>query len=299
MRAGRSGDPARDRSRFSGFRPVSGGQFLVCRGAPDADLRYLSRKKAMSVPLPVVPQSLPVAGTGPFLARLPAFARAALRWTEPGLTEASRRLRTEPLNDDVIASVAASVWVPYRHILAEVAKTFVSDAEAYRKIIIESTAQMTRKISATLAGDLDAIDTLQWIAEWLRAYLTMGVHMLPSIAEALQTSIDDPDAVEMLCRSPEGGAFRAQVLMGAADDEATASGDPQRLRDLVDLAFLELCRGTDATRETMPWLPAFPFAGESPSERGARALRYTEAFRASGSPEEHAAFQAAMAERTT
>jgi len=215
------------------------------------------------------------------------------------LSDASRRLRTEPLNDDLIASVAAAVWVPHRYIVAEMMKAFAADMEAYRTIIDDLIAQMTRTISAALAGDTDRVDTLQWIAEWSRSYQRMVPFMIRGAAEALQESLVEADTLAMFCRSPEGGVFRAHVLIGAAEDEATAGGDRQRIGDLVDLAFLELCRGIDASREIMPWLPPFPFSGESRAERGARALRYAEAFRVNGSPEEHAAFQAAIAGRST
>lgn len=253
----------------------------------------------MSLPLQSPAQPIPIAGMAPLLARMPAVARAALRWTQPGLQEASRRLRAEPLGDELIAAVAESVWVPYQSIFEQLVKSFAANQEAYRSIIQESMSQTTRTISAALEGDTDTIDTLEWVAEWLRAYQGMLLYSLPHVTESIGEVHMDPASIAMFCRAPEGGVFRALVLLGAAEDEAGAGGDQGRVRELVELAFLDLCRGVDASREAMPWMPSFPFPGESPGERGARVRRYAEAFRTGGSSEARVAFHAALDGRST
>lgn len=231
------------------------------------------------------------------LSRLPAAAQAGVRWTQRHFAAAFRRLQTEPLDETLVADVAESVWSPYRHLLVAMWKACVAVPGLYQSIFDESLAQATRIISEGLGDDHDGIDTLGWVVEWHRSVARTLIPMMPGMAPDLDALAGDPEASSELPHAPAGGMFRSQILLGAAEDAARTGVDKQRLKDLVDLAFLEMSHGVDASREAMPWLPQNPFGMESPAERGARATRYADALRESGSVEDLEAFRETLERR--
>ena len=230
----------------------------------------------MALAVPAIP-----AGSGAFavldveslLAHLPAETRARVVWAQAPIKAALQRLRTEPLTDELVQSAARQAWPPVLVLTQAFWESFATNREQWRTTLAADVLR-DREALERLVDDDDARDTIAWIFGVLRSYYDFVLTAvqpdpIPTVSqEELESVIDDKNFLPLLA---------GQVALLGAIDAAKANADAERVRDLLDVAFLELNKARAALRRHGLWLTPFP--DETQDERGARAIRYAQRVR--------------------
>ena len=218
--------------------------------APRARLKVRRFTLAAAVTAPV-PFAIPVLDVDQALARLPAEARGRVAWAKKPIESGLARLCTERLTDDLVAQVADETWKP----LASIGRVFRSMVAAspdeWRARLVDDFKLEEERFAAFVEQE-DSRDTLRWILGLLQSFLGLTL----SIPAEFVGEIDDGLLDQLGADADFRLYLRGSVaLMGANE---TRSGDPQRARELLDVAFLELNRFRATIRKHGVFLTPFP-----------------------------------------
>ncbi len=213
------------------------------------------------------------------LSRLPAAARARVAWAKKPIESALARLRTEPLTDDLVARVAEEAWKPIASLGRAAWEIMDSDLDEWRARFVDDFKQEERQL-ADFVGDDDARDTLRWVLGLLQSFLGLALAVPADLVippdEALFASLGADQDFQPYPRA-------LVALMGAAETRK-AGGDPERARELLDVAFLEMNRFRATLRRAGVSLTPFP--NETVEERRRGLLESAERLRRSLSDED-------------
>jgi hypothetical protein len=209
--------------------------------------------------------------------QLPAAERATLAWAPAAIEAELDRLRSEPLDADLISQTTVAIFTHFsraltsivrvlgtRNFLTEIKNLYHSEGQRLDRFLPDSGARRS--------------------AGWaMRAFLGVleAVLLSPEIREA--SLHPDPLAhvdLSEAFKDDAAGVLRAVVLLMAAVSIAEHDGDKERAAELADRAFLEASRGVDRMASLGLSMELKPEAGSSPSERGRRVLECVEEARA-------------------
>ena len=204
--------------------------------------------------LPVTLPALPVLDVEKLLARLPAEARARLLWARKPIEHGLVRLRTEPLTDELVAEVADETWKPVTSLGRAIREIIASDnLDEWRAKIVDDFREEESQLASFL-GDEDSRDTLRWVLGLLQSIvgltLSLPADFVSQIDETLFARVGADEEFRRYVRS--------LVLLMAISEAKKAGDDPQRARELLDVAFLELNKFRATLRRSGVSLTPFP-----------------------------------------
>jgi hypothetical protein len=126
---------------------------------------------------------------------------------------------------------------------------------------------------AAFVDDEESRDTLRWILGLLQSFLSLGL----SLPREFISQIAELPLVDLGADEGFKPYTRATIVLLAANATRKATGDPQRARDLLDVAFLELNKFRATLR--MQGVILSPFPQETVEERRQRLVHGAESLR--------------------
>ncbi len=205
--------------------------------------------------LPVL-NDLPVLDVDAMLRRLPAQARANVAWARKLIADGLLRLRSEPLTDALVAEVAKTLVSPMEAVGAAAWHALAANVEAYRAAAMTDFRHEEEALSAFVVEE-GSRDTISWITGLLRSFYSMAIS---TIAPQHRAKLEEETRPSVASLPGVAPFMRGMAALMAAAEEARAGQDPQRARDLVDVAFLNFTEFRNALREQGLQLSAFPYA---------------------------------------
>ncbi len=229
------------------------------------------------------PGALTTVNAEPLLSRLPASAQKEIRCSLPALKEALHPLHSEALSDERLAGVAEHFQQPFETVMRACLPSFLQERSAWLGAL-RAANEKERTLLQRVTADADTTDTIDWIHGYLGLFLdlSMSVPEEVDVDEMLAMAHD----AETWPLSLAGLAALTVALHIARREEP----DIERVRDLLALTFLRLSQVRRLTHASTG-VSLDPFSPETPSERGARALRALEGLRNSFTPEEYETFR--------
>jgi hypothetical protein len=197
--------------------------------------------------------AIPVLDVETVLARLPAEARARVAWAKKPIEGGLARLRTEPLTDDLAAEVTDEVWKPLVSLWRALGEIVGTNQDEWRAKFVGDFRLEEQQLSAFVEHE-ESRETLRWILGLLQSFLSLALSVPPDFV----AQIDE----DTFARAGADDGFkpymRTLVVLMAAAEIPRAAGAPQRARDLLDVAFLELSRFRATMRKHGVSLTPFP-----------------------------------------
>jgi hypothetical protein len=239
--------------------PVSTG-----RGSPRATFRGGGSPLALPAnTLPVTFPALPVLDVEKVLSRLPAETRARVAWAKKPIEIGLARLRTEPLTDDLVAQVADETWKPVASLGRAAWEIVGSNLDEWRARFVDDFKQEEQQLAEFLA-DEDSRDTLRWVLGMLQSFLGLALSVPPEF----MVQIDETLFARLGADEDFKPYIRTLVLLMAVAGTRKAGAEPQRARDLLDVAFLELHKFRATLRRVGVSLTPFPTETVEERRRG-------------------------------
>ena len=127
---------------------------------------------------------------------------------------------------------------------------------------------------AAFLDEEDARDTLRWVLGLLSSFMGLALAIPPEFVRQVDESVID----QLGSDADFQPYLRGAIALMAANETRKAGGDPQRARDLLDIAFLELTKFRAALRKHGVFLTPFP--NETVEERRRGLLESAERLRA-------------------
>ncbi len=244
---------------------------------------YVSSKRfSLAFPanqLPVSFPAIPVLNVETVLSRLPAEARARVAWAKKPIENGLARLCTEPLTDELVAQVADEVWRP----LASLGRAFWeivgTNLDEWRARFVDDLKLEEQQL-ATFVAEEDSRDTLHWIFGLLQSLMGLTLTLPPDWI----TQVDDAFLAQLVADEDFKPYVRMSVALSAAAEARKAGGDPQRARDLLDVAFLEANKFRASLRKV--GIALTPFPSETVEERRKGLLKSADRLRSTLSAED-------------
>jgi hypothetical protein len=194
------------------------------------------------------------------LARLPAETRAQVAWAKKPIESGLARLRTEVLTDNLIADVAEQIWRPLASIGRVCWSLVATSPDEWRAKLVDDFRLEQQRVAAFVEQE-DSRDTLRWILGLLHSFLGLTLSIPAEFLRPIDEGVLDNLGTDDDFRPYLRGTI---ALMGVIEARRTG-GDPQRARDLLDVAFLELNAFRAKLRKHGVFLS--PFSSESVEER--------------------------------
>lgn len=268
--------------RVAGARPTPRG-LIGNRLAPCyvSDWRLLLALPA--TPLPVSFPAIPILDVETVLDRLPAMVRARVAWSKKPIENGLARLRTEHLTDDLVAQVTDDVWKPLMSLGQAFWELVGTNQNEWRARFVDDFKLQEQQLAAFVEQE-DSRDTLRWVLGLLQSFLSLALSVPPE-------SIGTVDEATIARASADEGFkpyMRTTVVLMAAAETRRVAGDPQRGRDLLDVAFLELSRFRATMRRLGVSLAPFPL--ETLEERRRSLLESADRLRMALSDEDWRVF---------
>ena len=194
------------------------------------------------------------------LDRLPAEARARVAWAKKPIENGLARLCTEELTDVLVAQVAEETWKPVAAIGRVCWSLVATSPDEWRARLVDEFKLEEQRLTAFLEQE-DSGDTLRWILGLLQSFVGLTL----SIPAEFIEQVDD-DVFDRLDADADFRPYlRSCLALMGANEVRRRGGDPQRARDLLDVAFLELNTFRATLRKHGVFLSPFPL--ESVEER--------------------------------
>jgi hypothetical protein len=197
--------------------------------------------------------AIPVLDVDTLLGRMPAEIRAPVAWAKKPIETGLARLRSEPLSDDLIAQVTEETWRPLLSLARAFWEIIGTNQNEWRARFVDDFKQEEKQLAAFVA-DEDSRDTLHWIVGLLQSFLGLALSVPPEFV----TQIDESAFVQLSGDEDFKPYLRALIALMAATEARRTGGDPQRARDLLDVAFLNLTKFRAALRKHGVSLTPFP-----------------------------------------
>jgi hypothetical protein len=202
------------------------------------------------------------------LGRLPAATRAQLAWVKAPIASGLARLYTDPFSDELLNEVVEQVLRPMSSLGRAIAEVLAENPDRLRAAIVEDIERDRGKLLAYIQ-DADAADTAQWVFGLMRSLFDV---LLSHLDPALLPMFYDADFDQALADDKLRSLMRGQVALMAAMQGVKEQAAPDRIVDLLDIAFLQLIAIRDYLRKHGLWITAFP--DETPEKRRQDTLRY-------------------------
>ncbi len=207
--------------------------------------------------------AIPILDVETVLARLPAEVRARVAWAKKPIENGLARLRTEPLTDDLVAQVTDGTWRPLMSLGQAFWGIVGTNMDEWRAKFVDDFKMEEDQLAAFVDQD-DSRDTLRWVLALLHSFMGLAlstpIEFIAQFDETLLARLGADEDFKPYLRS-------LVVLMSAAETRR-AGGDPQRARDLLDVAFLELNKFRATLRKHGVSLTPFPFETVDERRRG-------------------------------
>jgi hypothetical protein len=204
--------------------------------------------------------AIPVLDVETALGRLPAELRARVAWAKRPIENALARLRSEPLTDDLVAEVADEAWRPVASLSRAAWEIIGSDLDEWRARFVDDFKVEERQL-AEFVGDEDSRDTLRSVLGLLKSFLGLTL----AVPFDFLAQLDEAHFAALGADQEFKPYIRALVVLMAAAETRKAQGDPERGRELLDVAFLQLNKFRATLRRAGVFLTPFP--NESVEER--------------------------------
>jgi hypothetical protein len=202
---------------------------------------------------PVTFPAIPVLDVERVLARLPAEARARVLWAKKPIEDGLARLRTELLTDDLVAQVTDEIWKPFASLWRALGEIVGTNQDEWRAKFVDDFKLEELQLAAFVEQE-ESRDTLRWILGLLQSFLGLALSVPPEFI----AQIDEAAFAKASADEDFQPYMRTVVVLMAAAETRRAEGDPQRARDLLDVAFLELSRFRSTMRKHGVSLTPFP-----------------------------------------
>ncbi len=210
--------------------------------------------------------SAPVLDVEAMLRRLPAEARARVAWTKKPVKDAVSRLRTEPLTDDLVVEVADLVIAAVSAIGQEALRTFADDIDEFQATLMSDLQREEERLRSFVAEE-DAQDTVSRVIGVLRSFVSLAV----AVPAAHVAPLGEAAWAQAVAASGMKPFLGGLVALMAAGQEAMEGGRPERARELIEVAYLQLIEFRDLARRNGLPLSAHPT--ETIEERRERLRR--------------------------
>ena len=195
---------------------------------------------------------------------------AAKKPIENGLA----RLRAEPLTDELVAKVADDTWKPVASIGRAFWEVVGANQDEWRARFVDDFKLEERQLAAFVEQE-DSRDTLRWVLGLLHALLGLTLSVPPES----MTGIDETRFARLGADEDFKPYVRTLVVLMAAAETRKVGGTPERARDLLDVAFLEVNKFRGTMRRLGVSLTPFPSETLEERRRGllesADRLRHT------------------------
>jgi hypothetical protein len=207
--------------------------------------------------------AIPVLDLETALASLPVEARARVAWAKKPIENGLARLRTEPLTDDLVAQVTDEMWKPFGSLWQAFGKIVGTNQDEWRARFVDDFKREEDQLAAFIEEE-DSRDTLRWILGLLHSFLNLSL----SVPAEFVSQIDQETFARASAEEDFKPYIRSLFVLMAAAETRRAKGDPQRSRDLLDVAFLELSRFRATMRKLGVSLTPFPLESVEERRRG-------------------------------
>jgi hypothetical protein len=204
--------------------------------------------------------AIPVLDVDTVLARLPAEARARVAWAKKPIENGLARLRTEPLTDDLASQVTDDMWKPFVSLWRALGEIVGTNQNEWRAKFVDDFRLEEEQLAAFVEQE-ESRDTLRWVLGLLQSFLGLALSVPPEFV----SQVDEATFAKAGADEDFKPYMRTVVALMAAAEARRAKGDPQRARDLLDVAFLELSKFR-ATMRTHG-VSLTPFPSETVEER--------------------------------
>lgn len=204
--------------------------------------------------LPVAFPALPVLDVEKVLSRLPAEARARVLWARKPIEHGLVRLRAEPLTEELIAQVVDETWKPITSLGRAAWEIIASNnLDEWRARLVDDFSEEERQL-ADFLGDVDSRDTLRWVLGLLQSLVSLSLSFpgdsLAHVDEGLFARLGVDEEFKPYVRS--------LVLLMAVSEAKKVGAEPERARELLDVAFLQLNKFRATLRKAGISLSPFP-----------------------------------------
>jgi hypothetical protein len=207
--------------------------------------------------------AIPVLDVETVLSRLPAEARARVAWAKKPIENGLARLRSEPLTDELVAKVADDTWKPVASLGRAFWEIIGGNLDEWRARLVDDFRQEEERLSEFVEDD-DSRDTLRWVLALLQSFLGLTFSVPPEFI----AKIDEVTLAQASADEDFKPYIRTLVLLMAVAEGRKVGGDPQRARDLLDVAFLELNKFRATLRKQGVSLSPFPLETVEERRRG-------------------------------
>jgi hypothetical protein len=219
--------------------------------------------------LPLNAEAFPVLDVDAFLARLPAEARARVIWAKAPIETGLRRLRTEPLTEALVHEVTTATKAAVVALTSVAASGLAATPDALRALAMTDLRDDEARLISFVRDD-ESRDTARWVFGLLRSFFETMYTLAPP---RLFDQVTSDELRSELTHDPALGAFLGGLVTAmAALEEQKAHGDPGRVEELIDVAFLLLTEFRSAARKLGLWFAPFPAA--TVQERRGQFLHY-------------------------
>jgi hypothetical protein len=207
--------------------------------------------------------TIPVLDVDIALASLPAEARAQVAWAKKPIENGLARLSAEPLTDDLVAQVTDEMWKPFGSLWQAFGKIVGTNQEEWRARFVDDFKREEDQLAAFIEED-DSRDTLRWILGLLHSLLNLSL----SVPAEFIGQVDEETFARASAEEDFKPYIRSLFVLMAAAETRRVGGDPERARDLLDVAFLELSKFRATMRKLGVSLTPFPFESVDERRRG-------------------------------
>ncbi len=198
--------------------------------------------------------------------------RAQVAWAKKPIENGLVRLCTEELTDGLVAQVAEQIWKPLASIGRVCWSLVAASPDEWRAKLVDDFRLEEQRLAAFVEEE-DSRDTLRWILGLLHSFLGLTL----SIPAEFLRQIDDGTFEELGAADDFRPYLRGSIALMGANEARRTDGNPQRARDLLDVAFLELNTFRATLRKHGVFLSPFPL--ESVDERRGALLHSVDRLR--------------------
>lgn|SRR5512145_99036 len=211
--------------------------------------------------------AMPILDVEAMLARLPARTRADVEWVRKPIADGLRRLGTEPLSDELLNEVSASLAAPVLRLGLAFWNALLVSPEEWRALLMQEFEREGAKLAEFLQSP-EAEDTLEWVLGYFRSFFSLALRGVGAIAADAV-----PDLGKPWSEWPnEFRLFlRSETALMAVMSLAKSGGSRERAHELLDRSFLDLNELQAALRRDGWFVTAFP--DETTIERRKRLLK--------------------------
>lgn len=206
------------------------------------------------------------------LDRLPAQVRASLAWTKAPIAAQLRRLQSAPVTDSLLDETTRVIAAPLQTLGRTFLEFMAANQDVLRAAVMDDIGRDQRRVQSYF-DDADAVDTAEWAFGFLRSFFNATLPLLElavptELENAIHHALEDSRMADLL---------RGQIALMGAIEAVKSEAPPEKVVELVEVAFLRLMRARDHFRKVGFWVSPFP--EETTEQRRQDTLRYAQHLR--------------------